>query len=144
MLLYAKFYTDSNNDDDIQRILDGIVLGARGAYQQAVLGGATPAQFNASSDFLTLTGFYESVAQLIHEQQSYTLGLTYNINPRVKAKLEVAHYENFGSYGQLSGITGATAAPVFETVSGIGRFDGDPNAIDGHTAIYSFSIDAVF
>ncbi|MEE2731511.1 MAG: hypothetical protein VYA55_11870 [Pseudomonadota bacterium] len=108
-----------------------------------------------------ITGYsqtiYNSMEDQIQEQQSYTIGLVYDINPRVKAKIQATHYENFGSntYQYLNIVEGAVPAGAlgnldtyngFTTVDGHsnGRFSGDPDAAGNHTAIYSFSIDAVF
>lgn len=118
---YAKFYTDSKNDEQVREFIDAALVAA--AMDP---GGA--------SGYITTRGALQT---LVQQQTSYTLGLTYNINPRVKAKVEAAHYEDFGSYTQIT-------TNGLENVSGNGRFSGDPGAIDGHTAIYSFSIDAVF
>ena len=100
---------------------------------------------------------YNSMEDQIQEQQSVTIGLVYDINPRVKAKLQATHYENFGSntYQSLNIVEGAVPAGAlgnldayggFTTIDGHsnGRFSGDPDAAGNHTAIYSFSIDAVF
>lgn len=120
---YAKFYTDSANDEQVQEYVDAAMIAAAGAPNQAALQAILETRAGLQS--------------LIQQQTSYTLGLTYNINPRVKAKLEAAHYEDFGSYDIVTS-TGTTS------VGGNGRFSGEPGAIDNHTAIYSFSIDAVF
>ena len=118
---YAKFYTDSNNDEQVREYIDAALVASS----------VDPA---GTLDYLTTRGALQT---LIQQQTSFTLGVTYNINPRVKAKVEAVHYEDFGNYVQITD-TGP------QPVSGNGRFSGDPGAIDGHTAVYSFSIDAVF
>ena len=100
---------------------------------------------------------YNSLENQIQEQQSYTIGVVYDINPRIKAKLQATHYENFGSntYQSLNILEGAVPAGGFGNLDAYngfstseghsnGRFSGDPDAAGNHTAIYSFSIDAVF
>ena len=101
---------------------------------------------------------YNSLESQIQEQQSVTVGVVYDVSPRVKAKLQATHYENFGSnrYQSLNILEGAVptggalgnldAYNGFSTSNGHsnGRFSGDPDAAGNHTAIYSFSIDAVF
>ena len=93
---------------------------------------------------------YNSLESQIQEQQSYTIGVVYDVSPRVKAKLQATHYENFGenTYQALDITTvgGNDFLGNFSTSNGHsnGRFSGDPDAAGNHTAIYSFSIDAVF
>lgn len=99
---------------------------------------------------------YNSFESQIQEQQSITLGLTYDVNSRVKAKAQITHYEGFGennyqslnssSVGVLGGALPATQYTGFTTtnIDGNGRFIGEPGAVGNHTAIYSLSIDAVF
>lgn len=153
---YAKYYTDSETDEEIDAYLEAIAYAGQaasiGVANQVAYGldATTVAQLQGVA--AAMPTLYNQVAMLKQQQTSYTLGLTYNINPRVKAKFEVAHYESLGSVPQLDGYsTVATPVPGVSTAvvnaseaSGNGRFSGQPNAIDGHTAIYSFSIDAVF
>lgn len=168
---YSKFYTDSKNDETVRKYMDGIIAAQPGLAAAVSAGAATEAVAAANQQALLLTGvplsgaaeaaitaqataeataavtsnlvaLHNGLSSLVSQQESYTLGLTYNINPRVKAKIEATHYEGFGSYDNLTGIDAGT--PSFQSVSGIGRFSGDADAIDGHTAIYSFSVDAVF
>ncbi|RLT92498.1 hypothetical protein [Ketobacter sp.] len=116
------------------------VLGQRDALHDAVIGYSQT--------------IYNSMEDQIQEQQSVTIGLVYDINPRVKAKLQATHYENFGAntYQYLNYGTEVTGVGALETFNGFttvdghsnGRFSGDPDAAGNHTAIYSFSIDAVF
>lgn len=97
---------------------------------------------------------YNVLEQRIQEQQSYSIGVVYDVAPGVKAKLQATHYEQFGSatyqYLDLQGASfGGSQVDVingFKKTSedGNGRFIGDPGSIDNHTAIYSFSVDAVF
>lgn len=93
---------------------------------------------------------YNSLESQIQEQQSYTIGVVYDVSPRVKAKLQATHYENFGenTYQTLdiSTVGGNNFLGNISTSDGHsnGRFSGDPDAAGNHTAIYSFSIDAVF
>lgn len=108
----------------------------------------------------TLLGAAEGLSTTLHnatesqvqEQQSYTIGLVYDVNPRVKAKLQATHYESFGSntyqtYNTTTivpnAVTSHDGISTYESHSN-GRFSGDPGAAGNHTAIYSFSIDAVF
>ncbi len=105
-----------------------------------------------------ITGYsesiYNSLEARIQEQQSYTIGVVYDINPRVKAKLQATHYEAFGknTYQSLDYTSTSTPLGSLDTYNGFttseghsnGRFSGDPDAAGNHTAIYSFSIDAVF
>lgn len=94
---------------------------------------------------------YNTLESQIQEQQSVTLGLTYDVSSRVKAKAQVTHYEGFGEGNyQTLGSTPVNSATTlysgFSTsnIDGNGRFIGEPGATGNHTAIYSFSIDAVF
>lgn len=98
---------------------------------------------------------YNTLEGQIQEQQSVTLGLTYDVSSRVKAKAQVTHVEGFGSgtynaLGSSSAVLGG-ALPVTQytgfsatELDGSGRFSGEPGSVDNHTAIYSLSIDAVF
>ncbi len=98
---------------------------------------------------------HNGLATLISQQQSYTAGLVYDVSPRVKAKLEVAFYENFGEYDYVTGYT--AAGPTVINANGDGRFAPAIDPLDvtrgisggykdpgDNAAIYSFSIDAVF
>ena len=99
---------------------------------------------------------YNTLENQIQEQQSYTLGLTYDVSARVKAKAQVTHYEGFGSgdYQSLNSSSAALAGGALPTtlytgfssteIDGNGRFSGDPGAAGNHTAVYSLSVDAVF
>lgn len=98
---------------------------------------------------------YNTLEGQIQEQQSVTLGLTYDVSSRVKAKAQVTHVEGFGSgtYNSLGSssvvLGGALPATQYTGFSateldGSGRFSGEPGSVDNHTAIYSLSIDAVF
>lgn len=131
----------------------------------------TAAAVFCSADALTLIGardtllgaaagysetLYNTLENQIQEQQSYTLGLTYDVSARVKAKAQVTHYEGFGSgdYQSLNSSSAALAGGALPTTlytgfssseaGGNGRFSGDPGAAGNHTAVYSLSIDAVF
>lgn len=150
---YSKFYTDAATDQKIDETLEAILY----AGEASAIGLANPLLADATEIARLTAGrdgmiaLYNNIALLKQEQTAYTLGLTYDINPRVKAKLEVAHYENMGEVTQIDSIDGSFVAPAsFETsvnsreVSSNGRFSGDVGEINGHTAIYSFSIDAVF
>jgi len=155
-LTYAKFYTDSYHDEKIDDITDYAAEVAEQAYVITANGIQ-----DLSSEIASVLEFRGGMQPLVQQQQSYTLGLTYDLSPRVKAKIEVAHYENFGSYevtngfdpvigvvapGPTFGVVGGT--PVTQEFQGTGRFaKRDATEIDAagnHTAIYSFSIDAVF
>jgi len=101
---------------------------------------------------------YNSMEDQIQEQQSYSLGLVYDVTPRVKAKVQATLYEAFGdnTFQYLNVVQGAvptgTALGTLNAYGGFttldansnGRFQGEPGAAGTHTAIYSFSIDAVF
>ena len=156
---YAKFYTDSRSDEEVDELLEQIAYGIRAAsFTKGVaainplislteIQSATLEAALSSTD--GLPALYNRVANLRQQQTSYTIGLTYNINPRVKAKLEASHYENLGDVQQIENVNfitspGPTSVITYGEVGGNGRFSGDPGAIEGHTAIYSFSIDAVF
>jgi len=66
--------------------------------------------------------------------------------------LQVTQFERFGSstFQNLNYTTdAATGTRVYSgfsnfTTSGNGRFTGDPGAAGSHTALYAFSVDAVF
>lgn len=84
--------------------------------------------------------------RLVKQQQSsYTLGITYDINPRVKAKIDVAFYENFGIEEMLV-FDESSLSFVTQEILGSSRFAtaGGPGSGDKNTTIYSFAIDAVF
>ena len=156
---YAKFYTDARSDQEVDQLLEQIAYGARTASLTSGLAGLgaipplgeiqTATLEAALSSTEGLPALYNRVANLRQQQTSYTLGLTYNINPRVKAKLETTHYENLGEVQQIESVdfvpgVGPTSVITYGEVGGNGRFTGNPGAIEGHTAIYSFSVDAVF
>ncbi len=154
--------------------INALALGGALAGSGAIIPSTACAGGGCDSQVLTLMGIRDSVQEgvlaysqdiynamenQIQEQQSYTIGLVYDVTPRVKAKLQATHYENFGSntYQYLNVVEGAvpTGNPAlgsldayggFTTVDGHsnGRFSGDPDAAGNHTAIYSFSIEAVF
>lgn len=93
---------------------------------------------------------HNTLEQQIQQQQSYTIGLTYDVSSRVKAKAQVTHFEGFGS-GNYQSLGSSTAGAVTtytgitsNSIDGSGRFSGEPGSVDNHTAIYSLSIDAVF
>lgn len=94
---------------------------------------------------------YNTLEGQIQEQQSVTLGLTYDVSSRVKAKVQVTHYEGFGE-GRYQSLESTPINSVITQYSGFstsnidgnGRFLGEPGATGNHTAIYSFSVDAVF
>ena len=153
---YAKFYTDDYHDEKISEITDYAAAVAEQAYVVTANGIQ-----DLSSEIASVLEFRGGMQALVQQQQSYTIGLTYDISSRVKAKIEAAHYENFGSYdvttgydpvigviapGPTFGVVGGT--PVTEKFDGTGRFakvdDSDSSAAGSHTAIYSFSIEAVF
>ena len=200
-ITYAKFQTDSDNDEQVRQMQDyanaigqasyAAALGYNTAVNQVVTIGGTPlatagVQANqvveqktcsaaavacSSNDALVLMGLrdqllsaadglgsnlYNITEAQIQEQQSVTIGLTYDVTPRVKAKVQATHYEGFGSngyqyLGSSSGAAVGGALPVInysgfstQKTDGNGRFSGEPGAAGNHTAIYSFSIDAVF
>lgn len=97
---------------------------------------------------------YNILEQRVQEQQSYSIGVVYDFAPGVKAKLQVTHYEQFGSNSyQYLDIQSATFGGsevgvlndfIKQSADGNGRFSGEPGSIKNHTAIYSFSVDAVF
>lgn len=97
---------------------------------------------------------YNVLEQRIQQQQSVTLGLVFDVTPGIRAKLQATQYDSFGSsdYQYLSTdsatFSGSQVSVLngFESVKqdGNGRFVGSPGAAGESTAIYSFSIDAVF
>lgn len=99
---------------------------------------------------------YNNMESQIQEQQSYTLGLVYDVSSRVKAKAQVTHYEGFGSGTYQALDSSSVASPVGSSpatqysgfisgqLDGNGRLQGDPGAAGNHTAVYSLSVDAVF
>lgn len=94
---------------------------------------------------------HNALESQIQEQQSYTLGLTYDVSSRVKAKAQVTHFEGFGS-GNYQTLDSTAINSVITQYNGLtpvsadgnGRFSGEPGAAGNHTAIYSLSVDAVF
>lgn len=180
---YAKFQTDSKNDNQVRQMQEYVKTVGDDAYLIALAANyaltgnpLTANQFTSSSLYCTLNpsctaaqvvglskrdqllsaaeGYgetlYNTLEQLVQEQQSYTIGLVYDVTARVKAKAQVTHYEGFGSGDyQYLGSTASTTATTYSgfssaDIDGNGRFSGDPGAAGNHTAIYSFSIDAVF
>ncbi|MBA55971.1 MAG: hypothetical protein CMK89_16065 [Pseudomonadales bacterium] len=166
---FAKYYTDKESDDNVRSQLEGSLGLQQGVfdavYAQTLIGTGNPAVAQATaqgtvdsvvaglaSQGLVLQEFQEAWTTLIQQQQSYTLGIVYDVSPRVKAKLEATHYEDFGkSEIESTSYTGNPAAPTNATptiareIYGTGRFSADPvGSGKKHTAIYSFSIDAVF
>jgi hypothetical protein len=168
-ITFAKFYTDSAADEYVKEHLEYFNDVATNTAALAPIADGNSVPLPAELQALGLTSWsqYSAVAgagmadlhnglsTLIHQQQSYTLGIVYDVSSRVKAKLEVSHYENFGSYDFVTGYTGA--GPTSVSVTGDGRFSQVSSKIDelrgvspgapgneNHTAIYSFSIDAVF
>lgn len=97
---------------------------------------------------------YNVLEQRIQQQQSFTLGLVFDVTPGIRAKLQATQYDSFGSsnYQYLTTdsatFSGSQVSVLngFETVrkDGNGRFVGSPGTAGKSTAIYSFSIDAVF
>ncbi|MDY6919192.1 MAG: hypothetical protein SV765_03155 [Pseudomonadota bacterium] len=166
---FAKYYTDSAGDEYMNEYLEYFndVASNTAALAPTADGASVPlpaeltAQgFSSWSQYSTVVGagladLHNGLATLNQQQQSYTLGVVYDVSPRVKAKLEATHYENFGNYDYVTGYTGA--GPTTVSVNGDGRFsqvvdevdevrgvDSGPPANKDHTAIYSFSIEAVF
>lgn len=109
-ITYAKYYTDARSDH-----LRNLYTSNLTAFQAALL---DLNQVEKASDISTLIGSLQAMTQT---QQSYTLGLNYDLTSSTKLKFEAAYYDGF------------KGTP--------GRFDGDPGK---HTAIYSFAVDAVF
>lgn len=163
---FAKYYTHADSDDYIRKNTDfiesvtqnaaftaGNMTGTIGALTAACSTDCTTLQLatlqtlsSTQSDLLSATtslnGLSSALQQFVQSQQSYTLGLVYDVNPRVKAKAEVAFYEGFGS-NTTAVFDGSSFTSV--EVDGNGRFSVDePGSGDKHTAIYSLSIDAVF
>lgn len=142
---YGKFYTDAKNDAQVQEYLDAA------AYVYALTSGVG-GDPNEVALHYGAQALYNNLSMLVQQQTSYTLGLTYDINNRVKAKFEVALYEEFGKVNQIAGEGETVSLPPgisvnsidYTQVDGNGRFTGAPGATGGSTAIYSFSIDAVF
>lgn len=179
-ITYAKYTTHSDSDELMQAQIEALTdiqaavftgtyatafttaFGATGnpVTSSATAQAAADAQLQAfyqgaAAQGLDYLGFQSVWRNFIKQQQSYTLGITYDINPRVKAKFDVTHTEDFGSYeivGAYSGaFTGVGALPFATTPLAVGKQRGtgrwvvDPGVNpDKHTAVYSFSIDAVF
>ncbi|MEZ5511387.1 MAG: hypothetical protein R3F47_16090 [Gammaproteobacteria bacterium] len=133
-----------------------IVVSSQACTQVTGCSGSLLAQMSLRDTLLgAASGYSETLhntlEQQIQEQQSYSIGLTYDVSSRVKAKAQVTHFEGFGSgnYQQLSATPLSSVATqysgfVSQSIDGSGRFTGEPGSVDNHTAIYSFSIDAVF
>ena len=135
---YARFYTDSKNDEQVQEYVDAATTLANTA------GNGTDLDGDGEGD---LTQLANSLSPLIQEQSSVTVGVVYDINSRVKAKFDVTRYSDFGEYNHYT----ASAAPGSldsEKYDGYGRFgltdDADTTDLDSSTTIYTFAIDAVF
>ena len=178
---FSKYTTHSDSDDlmkeqinvltDIQKaiFLGGFVppggsplpgyaatfIGSGNASAAQAAGDAALEALYAAtaSQGLDLLGFQSVWQNFIKQQQSYTLGITYDINPRVKAKFDVTHTEDFGSYDVVGAYSGTFTPPNIIDATplnvakqrGTGRWVVDPGVKpDKHTAVYSFSIDAVF
>ncbi len=165
-ITYARFYTDSENDEQVRDYIDaaitvgqqspliagGAVLDA--ATTAAALGVPLTAQQQGAllqqvgdSSAASLSGLANSLETLIQDQESFTLGVVYDINPRVKAKFDVTQYRSFGEYTHHT-IVGATGAHTGVEYDGYGRFgltdDADASNIDSSVNVYTFAIDAVF
>ncbi len=109
-ITFSKFYTDKKNEKFRQDYANGF---QRFADALTTVGQAD--QANAVEALITRLNL------LNQAQQSYTLGVNYDLTSSAKLKLDVTQYEGFqGSHG---------------------RFDGDPGS---RTTLYSFAIDAVF
>lgn len=148
-LTFAKYYTDSDSD---QKMKDQIAyLDTLGSTLSNLI--AVP---GVPERLASATALRNGISSLIRQQQSYTLGLNYDLTNRVKLKAEVAFYENFGSISVAEFIGGT---PVYSSSPGTGQFgvvstidslgqpvSPNPNAssVGSHAAIYSFSVDAVF
>ena len=135
----------------------GIAISSSACTQPAPgCDGTVLAQMSARDTFLQAAqgygvDIYNNLESQIQQQQSVTLGLTYDVTPRVKAKAQVTHYEGFGDgVYQSIGATQVNSATTMYSgfnqavIDGNGRFIGEPGAVGNHTAIYSLSIDAVF
>jgi len=166
-ITYSRFYTDSSNDEQVRDYIDAAI--AVGQQSPLIAGGAVataiattaglglPAltaqqqgalfQQVAGSTGTSLAGLANSLETLIQDQESITVGIVYDINPRVKAKFDVTQYRSFGEYTNHT-ITGATGAHTEVEYDGYGRFglsdDADASNIDSSVNVYTFAIDAVF
>lgn len=107
---FAKYYTDARND----HLRNGYLAGLTD-FRAALL---SLGQTEKAADITTLMS---SLSMLNQIQQSYTVGLNYDLSSSIKLKVEAAYYDGFKG--------------------GQGRFEGNPGS---HTAIYSFAVDAVF
>src|SRR5690606_32658740 len=121
------FYSDSAADQQSRENRDRIAEAVGAAHKTAFIAnlGVGPVQANIEADnaiaanagLQQMLGFQEDLTITNSQQQSYTLGLTYDLTPRVKVKGEVAFYENFGSnsvattYDQT--LLGAPNAPTY-------------------------------
>lgn len=144
----AKMYTNSNTDRHITERLEQIDYAlkvAQGIYASA---SANPAQALVAFQMEQLTnalpGMYNAMGALMFKQNSYTLGLTYDFNPRVKIKAEATLYNNFGKSPQL--VKDGSGNYVKTMVDNDGVFESERigQLGNGRTAVYSFSVDAVF
>ncbi|MBV1920353.1 MAG: hypothetical protein KUG73_06700, partial [Pseudomonadales bacterium] len=153
-ITYSRFYTDSDNDKQVQDYIDGaLALGQRIPISTggAIAGGVDPAiaAATAATTATTLAGLANGLSPLIQEQASITLGVVYDINSRVKAKFDVTKYDSFGEYKSYT-IDPVSGAVSSTDLNGYGRFgltdDGKANTanLDSSTTIYTFAIDAVF
>lgn len=147
-LTFAKYYTDSESDEKFHSRTD---------YLDAV----NPlVALGAPTLIESTTALRNGMGTLVRQQQSYTLGLNYDLTNRVKVKAEVAFYENFGrvpvsSYDPGTGYVANAGtllvpgqfgiAPTTDPVTGA-AVSPNPNSLSvgNHTAIYSLSVDAVF
>ncbi len=158
-ITYSRFYTDSDNDKQVQDYIDAAVAapGALGAVTRvgALAQGVPPAQAEALASAAignAVSGAEDlanGLAPLIQEQASITLGVVYDINSRVKAKFDVTKYDSFGEYNNYT-IDPVSGAVSSTDLDGYGRFgltdDGKASTanLDSSTTIYTFAIDAVF
>ena len=150
-LTFAKTYTDSDSDEKFHTqmaYLDTLDTALAGPLAATTIPGVglTCAEYAAIN-----TQLRNGISGLIRQQQSYTLGLNYDLSSRVKVKGEVAFYEGFGENEVMTGFVpggplGVT--PTYGSAPGIGLFSQTDTTnratVGNHTAIYSFSVDAVF
>lgn len=138
---YGKFYTDRYSDRQINLYKDAALwMGSLASGSEETAAYAQQA-----------TALYNSLVTLVQQQTSYTLGISYDINNRAKAKLEIARYEQMGQVDLISGfdLVNAPSGQIvgvaqYDAVEANGRFSGMPGASGGHIYLVSFAVDATF